>query len=54
MGVFEHPTKIIMHEVNAKVISSIFCQVFHSVHMLEKHDVARMCLMNSVCTRDAQ
>ena len=54
MGVTEHPTKIFApHQVNAKVISSIFCCVFDLVHALE-NDVARAYLMNSVRTRDAQ
>ena len=52
-GVTEHPTKIFAHQVHAKVISSIFCLVFDSVRELE-NDVARVCLMNSVRTRDAQ
>ena len=47
VGVTEHPTKILAHQVNAKVISSLFCWVFYSVRALE-NDVARACLMNSV------
>ena len=52
VGVTEHPTKIFAHQVNAKVISSIFCRVFNLVRALE-NDVARVCLMNSVHTGDA-
>ena len=52
-GVTEHPTEIFAHQVNAKVISSIFCWVFDLESTLE-NDVARACLMNSVRTRDAQ
>ena len=51
--VTEHPTKIFAHQVNPKVISSIFCRVFDSVRALE-NDVTRAYLMNSVRTRDAQ
>ena len=53
VGVTEHPTKIFAHQVNAKVISSIFCLVFDLLHALE-NDAALACLMNSVRTRDAQ
>ena len=52
VGFTEHPTKILAHQVNAKV-SSIVCWVFDSVRALE-NDVARACLMNSVRSRDAQ
>ena len=40
VAVTEHPTKIFAHQVNARVISSIFCWVFDLVHALE-NDVAR-------------
>ena len=41
--VTEHPTKIFAHQVNTKVISSIFCWVFDSVRTLE-YDLACACL----------
>ena len=53
MGFTEYPTKIFAHQVNAKVISSIFYGVFDSVRALEIHDVVRASLMNSVRTRYA-
>ena len=53
VGFTEHPAKILAHQVNAKVISSMFCWVFDSVRTLE-NDVARAFLMNSVRSRDVQ
>ena len=49
VGVTEHPTKIFTHQVNAKVICSMFCWVFESVRALENY-VARAWPMNSVRT----
>ena len=40
-GVTEHPTNILAHQVNTKVISSMFLLSFDSVRALEIHDVAR-------------
>ena len=41
VGVTEHPTKIFVDQVTAKVISSMFLLSFDSVRALEIHDVAR-------------
>ena len=51
VGFTKHPTKILARQVNAKVISSMFCRVFDSVRALE-NDVTRACLMNGVRSRD--
>jgi len=53
VGVTEHPKEIFAHQVNTKVMSSIFCRVFDSVRALE-NDVACLRPMNGVRTRDAQ
>ena len=55
VGFTEHPIKILAGQVNAKVISSMFCCVFDSVRALENYVTrASACLMNSVRSRDAQ
>ena len=51
VGVTKHPTKIFAHQVNAKVVSSIFVEFSTR---LKLHDVACACPINSVRTRDAQ
>ena len=53
VGVTLHPKKIFSHQVNAAAFSTTFVKCFSRCTCL-MYDVARTCLMNSVCSRNAQ